>query len=153
MITIRPAASADAPVIASLSGELGYPGSASAIAARLATLTADPAQCVRVAEDIGGSVIGWAHAAEQMVLESGLRCELLGLVVTAAQRDAGAGRALVAAIEEWAEERSLPVVSLRCNEIRTAAHQFYARLGYEHAKTQRAFRKRLPGADASAPMA
>ena len=153
MITIRAAVGADAPAIASLSGELGYSGSSSDVAVRLATLTADPAQCVRVAEDPGGSVIGWAHAAEQMVLESGLRCELLGLVVTAAERRSGAGRALVGAIEEWAEGRRLPVVSLRCNEIRTAAHQFYARLGYEHAKTQRAFRKRLPGADASAPMA
>lgn len=153
MINVRPAVPADAPAIASLSGELGYPGSSSDVAARLALLAADPKQCVRVAQDAGGSVIGWAHAAEQMVLESGSRCELLGLVVASARRRSGAGRALVAAVEEWAEERRLPVVSLRCNEVRTAAHEFYARLGYEHAKTQRAFRKRLPGADAGAPMA
>ena len=153
MITIRAAVGTDASAIASLSGELGYPGSGDNVGHRLAVLAADPAQCVRVAEDADGSVIGWAHAAEQMVLESGLRCELLGLVVAAAGRRSGAGRALVAAIEQWAAERHLPVVSLRCNEIRTAAHAFYARLGYDHAKTQRAFRKRLPGADASAPMA
>lgn len=153
MIAIRGAVGADAPAIASLSGELGYPGSARDIATRLAVLAADPAQCVRVAQDAGGAVIGWAHAAEQIVLESGPRCELLGLVVAATARRSGAGRALVAAIEEWAAERRLPVVSLRCNEIRADAHAFYARLGYEHAKTQRAFRKRLPSADAGAPMA
>jgi len=150
---IREATPADAAAIASLSRELGYPGSAVSVAGRLAVLAADPAQCVRVAEDAAGAVIGWAHAAGQMVLESGPRCELLGLVVTAAARRSGTGRALVLAIEEWAVERGLPVVSLRCNEIRTEAHAFYARLGYEHAKTQRAFRKRLPGADPGAPMA
>ena len=116
-------------------------------------LTVDTSQCVRVAERDDGSVVGWAHAAEQMVLESGLRCELLGLVVSQSGRGAGVGRALVGAVEEWAAGRSLPVVSLRCNEVRTDAHAFYARLGYEHAKTQRALRKRLDDAHAGEPMA
>ena len=152
-MTVRPARAADAAAIAVLSGELGYPASPADVGHRLATLLPDPAQCVRVAEDPAGTVIGWAHAAEQLVLETGPRCELLGLVVSATGRGRGAGRALVAAVEAWAAERRLPIVSLRCNVVRTAAHGFYARLGYGQVKTQLALRKRLGGNGPGGPTA
>ncbi len=103
----------------------------------------DPSQCVRIAADEAGAVVGWAHAAEQLVLESGPRCELLGIVVDASARGAGAGRALVSAVETWAAGRQLPVIVLRCNVLRTEAHAFYGRLGFERAKTQTVLRKRL----------
>jgi len=34
-------------------------------------------------------------------------------------------------------------MSVRSNVIRDRAHKFYERQGYEHCKTQKAFRKRL----------
>jgi GNAT superfamily N-acetyltransferase len=141
--SIRRAGGDDATGIAALSGELGYPATASDVAERLALLLSDEAQCVRVACNDSGSVTGWIHAAEQMVLESGRRCEILGLVVADAVRGAGIGRHLLDEVERWAAARGLSVVSLRCNVVRTDAHRFYARAGYGAAKTQTAFRKLL----------
>jgi len=153
MTVVRTARLEDASAIAAMSGELGYPASPELVERRLAILLADRTQCVLVAEHGDRGIIGWAHAAEQVVLESGTRCELLGLVITAAERGAGGGRALVSAVEAWAAARDIPVVSLRCNIVRKAAHAFYARLGYEAAKTQLAFRKRLDPSEPAGPMA
>jgi GNAT superfamily N-acetyltransferase len=153
MTAVRAARLEDASAIAEMSGELGYPATPELVERRLALLLADRSQCVLVAEHADRGIIGWAHAAEQVVLESGTRCELLGLVVTAAERGAGAGRALVSAVEAWAAARGIPVVSLRCNIIRSTAHAFYAELGYEAAKTQLAFRKRLDTSEPAGPMA
>ena len=68
-------------------------------------------------------VVGWVHGTEQELLESGQRCEILGLVVDPAYRSQGVGRRLVTAVEQWA-----------------------ARLGYVRAKTQHAYPKALSGA-------
>jgi len=108
---------------------------------------------VRVAAGADGTVLGWAHAARQILLESGPRCELLGLVAAAEARGAGVGRALVEAVETWAREAALPLVSLRCNVIRAEAHGFYEHLGYQRRKTQHAFRKPLTSEAATWPMA
>jgi len=142
-IAIRAPQPADAEAIARLSAELGYPATRGDITARLAILGADPMQCLRVAESVDGTVVGWVHAAHQVVLESGPRCELLGLVTAAEARGTGIGRALVEAVEAWARGRALPLVSLRCNIVRGATHGFYEHLGYRLAKTQHAFRKAL----------
>lgn len=152
-ITIRAPRPADAEAIARLSAELGYPATPGAMAARLAILLTDPTQCVRVAEAVDGRVVGWAHAAHQVVLESGDRCELLGLVTASAARGTGIGRLLVETIERWARDRRLPLVSLRCNVTRAAARGFYEHLGYQQVKTQHAFRKSLGGAADARPVA
>lgn len=152
-IEVRAARPEDAAAIAAMSGELGYPASREQVERRLAILLADRSQCVLVAGHPDRGIIGWAHAAEQVVLESGTRCELLGLVITAAERGGGGGRALVTAVEAWAAARGIPVVSLRCNIVRTASHAFYTQLGYDAAKTQLAFRKRLDPSAPAGPMA
>lgn len=147
-ITIRPPTPPDAEAISRLSGELGYPATGKEIATRLDALVPDPTQCVRVAEIDGGTVVGWVHAAHQVVLESGPRCELLGLVTAPEARGTGLGRALVEAVEAWARSRALPLVSLRCNVVRADANGFYEHLGYRLAKTQHAYRRALvPEAD------
>jgi len=153
MIAIRTPVPGDAGDIARLSGALGYPATAAEIAARLESLADDPSQCVRLAEGPDGTVLGWAHAAHQVLLESGARCELLGLVTTPEARGTGVGRALVEAVETWARGAGLPLVSLRCNVVRTATHGFYEHLGYRRAKTQHAFRKALVAGAAERPMA
>lgn len=140
-LAVRPAAPTDAARIASLSGELGYPVAVETLADRLARVLAR-GDVVLVAE-AGGEVVGWIHGSEQDFLESGARCELLGLVVDARQRGQGVGRRLVAAVEAWAARRGLELVSVRSNVARTESHPFYERLGYARVKTQHAYRKRL----------
>jgi len=139
---VRRATASDAPRLAQLSGELGYPVAADTIAARLARLLGRPGDVVLVAE-ADGEVVGWVHGSEQDLLESATRCELLGLVVDARHRARGVGRRLVAAVESWAAGRGLELVSVRSNISRAESHPFYERLGYARVKTQHAYRKRL----------
>ncbi len=141
-ILIRRARSADATRVAALSAVLGYPAGVDAVAIRLERLLASSADIVLVAHDPTG-VVGWLHGAEQELLESGRRCEILGLVVDPEQRGRGIGRRLVAAVEAWAETRGLEQMAVRSNVARTESHPFYERLGYARAKTQHAYRKRL----------
>lgn len=98
-----------------------------------------------------GTVIGWAHAAEQRFLGSAPCCELLGLVVDREWRRHGVGRALVAAMEEWARARGLTRMSVRSNVARGESHPFYEGIGYARAKTQRVYRKPLPPSGAGRP--
>jgi GNAT superfamily N-acetyltransferase len=143
---IRPARPADAERLAALSRELGYPVTAEEMSDRLAELLARDGDIVLVAEPEPGRVAGWVHGAEQRLLESGRRCELLGLVVDASERGRGVGRRLVSAVEEWARTRGLEQMAVRSNVTRTESHPFYERLGYTRVKTQHAYRKRLASA-------
>jgi GNAT superfamily N-acetyltransferase len=96
-----------------------------------------------VAETPAEEVIGWVHVSVNPLVESDLRAEINGLVVAEGQRSVGAGRLLLEEAERWARDRGCRSVSLRSNVIRDRAHRFYERNGYEHYKTQKAFRKAL----------
>jgi len=141
---VRPARIEEAARLAELSGQLGYPAEAAAMALRLARILASPEHCVLVAVGEGDRVTGWIHAVEQTPLEYGARCELLGLVVDQGQRGLGVGRALVSAAEKWAHARDLREVAVRSNAARSESHPFYERLGYQRVKTQHVYRKPLP---------
>jgi GNAT superfamily N-acetyltransferase len=91
----------------------------------------------------GRGRVGWVHCAEHQLLETGRRCELLGLVVDARVRGRGVGRRLVTAAEGWAAARGLEQMAVRSNVARSDSHPFYERLGYVRVKTQHAYRKRL----------
>lgn len=140
--TIRLARPEDAPALAPLSTQLGYPATVAETDSRLARILADPEQVLYVAE-ISGQILGWIQAALYFTLESGAAVELRGLVVDEKHRGTGLGRALLRQAEQWAIEHETPVVRLRCNVIRTGAHAFYKHLGYSLIKTQHAFRKRV----------
>jgi GNAT superfamily N-acetyltransferase len=131
----------DAPRLAELSTQLGYPASAEDIAGRLSRLLPRPEHFLRVAESPAGEAIGWIHAEERQILESGAWCEIMGLVVDAAQRGHGAGRALVSEVEAWARDRGLRSVKVRSNVAREESHPFYLRLGYARSKTQHVYLK------------
>jgi GNAT superfamily N-acetyltransferase len=142
-VVFRPPTGADVARLDELVVQLGYPSRAGEIGARIERLLSRPDQFLCVAE-AGGSVVAWVHAAEQELFESGRRCEIHGLVVDAAHRRGGVGRALVAEVERWAAARGLPEVSVRSNVVREESHPFYERLGYARAKTQHVYRKALP---------
>jgi GNAT superfamily N-acetyltransferase len=140
---IRPAALTDTRRLTELSGSLGYPNDEAVIASRLATLLGRTEDAVLVAESADGTVIGWIHGAEHLLLEADRRCEILGLVVDPSHRGLGVGRGLVAHLEQWARGRGVEMISVRSNVIRLESHPFYERLGFTRAKTQHAYRKSL----------
>jgi len=141
-ISVRKARRSDAERIAKLCGELGYPASPAQITSRLRQLTPASKHAVYVAESVdAGGVVGWVHVSVSHLLESDVRAEVNGLVVAEGQRSAGAGAKLLEAAEEWARKRSCQGMNVRSNVIRERAHKFYERQGYEHYKTQKAFRK------------
>jgi len=142
-LKIRRAKSADAPQIAVLSGQLGYPATAAQMRKRLQGIKPTSQHAVFVADSAKGGVIGWVHVSKQPLLEVEIRAEVNGLVVAEGQRSLGAGARLLAAAEDWARKHSCKGMSVRSNVIRERAHQFYERNGYEHYKTQKSFRKPL----------
>jgi GNAT superfamily N-acetyltransferase len=142
-VRIRRARISDAPQLAELSGQLGYPTTAAEITKRMRKLKPASQNALFVAESPGSGVVGWAHVSVTHLVEVGTRAELNGLVVGEGQRSLGAGARLLEAAEEWARKQGCPSMSVRSNVIRDRAHKFYERQGYEHYKTQKAFRKPL----------
>jgi GNAT superfamily N-acetyltransferase len=142
-VKIRRAKQTDVARIAALSGQLGYPTSTKQMAARLkrALRAKDGASFVAETEENG--LIGWIHVSETPLLEVERRAEVNGLVVDETVRSRGAGGTLLEAAENWARKRGCFGMSVRSNVIRDRAHAFYLRRGYEHYKTQKAFRKAL----------
>ena len=143
-IKIRRAKNSDAAQIAELCGQLGYPAKPAEIAQRLRKIKPANRHAVLVAEWSDRNkrkVIGWLHVSLSPLLEVQLRAEVNGLVVDDDERSRGNGAFLLRAAEQWARSRGCKNMSVRSNVIRERAHQFYLRHGYEHYKTQKAFRK------------
>ena len=69
--TVRPARTTDAARLAALSAVLGYPSAEDVMLGRLTRLLGRASDLVLVAESAGGYIVGWIHAAEQDLLESG----------------------------------------------------------------------------------
>jgi len=96
-----------------------------------------------VAETRGRDVVGWVHVSVRPLLEVDRRAEIDGIIVDENARSTGVGARLLAEAEKWARHMRCKGVSLRSNVIRDNAHEFYLRQGYQHYKTQKAFRKTL----------
>jgi GNAT superfamily N-acetyltransferase len=142
-VKIRRAKQTDAARIGELCGQLGYPATPKQMAARLkCALKARDGACF-VAETKEDGVIGWVHVTVTPLLEVESRAEVNGLVVDEKVRSRGAGGLLLKAGENWARKMECAGMSVRSNVIRDRAHGFYLRRGYEHYKTQKAFRKAL----------
>lgn len=141
-LRIRRARVSDAPRLAELSGELGYPATAKEMKQRLAQIKPPTHHAVFVAE-AKKNVIGWIHVSVTPLLEVPRRAEVNGLIVGEGQRSAGTGAKLLEAAEKWARAKKCKGMSVRSNVIRERAHDFYERQGYTHFKTQKAFRKPL----------
>jgi GNAT superfamily N-acetyltransferase len=142
-LVIRRARTADAPRLAELSGQLGYSATAAEIRKRMRKLRPASQTALLVAESRVAGVVGWAHVSVTHLVEVGTRAELNGLIVAEGQRSLGAGARLLEAAEDWARKHGCPSMSVRSNVLRERAHKFYERQGYEHYKTQKAFRKSL----------
>jgi GNAT superfamily N-acetyltransferase len=141
-LKIRRAKSSDARYLAALSGELGYLVTTAEMKRRLSRLKPAADNAVFVAET-QNEVIGWVHVSVNYLMEVAVRAEVNGLVVSEKQRSNGAGARLLEAAEKWARGKRCVNMSVRSNVVRERAHAFYERHGYEHYKTQKAFRKPL----------
>ena len=143
-MTIRSARLEDAPAIAVLATQLGYPNTAGQVEPRLRDVLGRPDSAVLVAlagED--GAVIGWGHAFGAHRVDSDLFAEIGALVVDQTRRSRGTGAALVDALAAWAKERGYATLRVRSNVVRDRAHAFYERLGFARIKTQHVFSRPL----------
>lgn len=143
-VSLRVARVSDAADIAQLTSQLGYAVEPSAVAERLSRILARTDQQVFVAE-ADGRPAGWLHAALGVYLEAEAFVVIAGLVVDRNHRRKGIGRMLMAEAEEWARKQRCSIVRLSSTSARTAAHEFYRRLGYANIKTQYSFAKLLDG--------
>jgi ribosomal protein S18 acetylase RimI-like enzyme len=140
-VEIRDARLEDAPALARLVDQLGYPTTAEAVERRLQRLGASPADRVFVAE-VDGEVVGAASVHLSLTLEyDEPAAKLSAIVVDERHRRCGIGEALARAVEKEAQARGCCLVFLTTAERRADAHAFYRRLGYE--ETGRRFAKPL----------
>jgi len=137
-IVTRSANSDDAPRIATLLDQLGYSSTTDAVVRRVSSLLGDRHSALIVAE-VDRTVVGVAavHAIPRLAESTDLG-RLTALVVDDGFRRLGVGRALVAAAEECARTLGCRDMEITSSRLRTAAHRFYASLGYDDACSRKA---------------
>jgi len=140
---IRLASTADITAVVDLSDQLGYPTSTEQVAHRLVEILRKPEHVIMIAELDSGAVVGWVHVMRTIWLEIDPFAEIGGLVVDAAYRSRGIGKALLDKAEAWALENNLSCLRVRSNVIRSRAHHFYEEAGYSIIKSQHVFEKKL----------
>jgi GNAT superfamily N-acetyltransferase len=86
-------------------------------------------------------VIGWVHVYVDKLLTVGPRAEIGGLVVDEGWRSRGVGAALMQRAERWARQKGCSRVVVRSNVLRSGAHVFYERCGYQLFKQQKVYSK------------
>lgn len=144
---IRKASLHDAPQIARLATELGYRSTAVDINERLDQLMGRADRYIAVADAGDEKILGWVAVEKRLLLESGEKAEIVGLIVTEQSARQGVGAALVKAAEKWAASRGLSLIAVRSNAERGASHPFYEAQGYERRKTQHVYLKSLKPTD------
>ena len=140
---VREATPKDAPVIAALSGQLGYEVAAETMAERIMSVLDRPAQTVLVACAPDGSVVGWIEVYVLNHLISERAAVIAGLVVADGMRSLGIGRLLLERAEKWGREHGAQKMRVRSREARGGAHRFYEREGYKKIKTSLVFEKSI----------
>jgi GNAT superfamily N-acetyltransferase len=129
-VSVRGAGPADAPAIAGLLAELGYPTSPADVGGRLAELEASGRSAALVAEH-ADEVAGVLTLHTVPVLhEPGDWCRVTVLVVGAAARRRGLGRALVAEAEAMARARGCVRIEVTSALHRAGAHELYRSMGF-----------------------
>lgn len=141
-IIVRPAVNSDAPAVADLAGQLGYPTTTGQADRRFAGILDDRGQAFLVAEK-DRVVIGWIHVHVTRLVEAEPFAELGGLVVDESHRGQGAGRLLMVAAEDWIRANCIAKLRVRTRADRHDAHAFYEARGYALIKEQRIYDKEI----------
>src|SRR5690349_3738184 len=131
-LTIRPAVADDAPALARMLDQLGYPTDASEIPGRLERMRERPGTTVFVAEQRGRPIgVVTVHRFPSLHTSEPVAW-LTALVVDETVRGSGVGSALVNRAEEWASRHGAGRLALTSHLRRKEAHEFYKRRHYEH---------------------
>ena len=131
-VTIRPAVAGDAPALAYMLDQLGYPTDAGEIPGRLARMAERPGTTVFVAEQRDKPVgVVTVHLFPSLHTSEPVAW-LTALVVDESARGSGVGSALVQRAEEWAQRHGAKRLSLTSHLRRGEAHEFYKRRDYAH---------------------
>jgi len=131
LIAVRDATTGDAPKIAQLLDQLGYPSTPREVIERLGYWSADPSSrvllAIRPVDDIVGCLS--LHAIPYLE-KTGRWVRIESLVVDDQVRRSGVGTILVQAAEATARQWGCLAVEVTSNRRRRDAHSFYQRLGY-----------------------
>jgi len=140
-VALRPATAADAPRIAALFTEEGYPAGATAVEARLGRFNTDDSTVIVADHD--GDILGFIalHVVPRFEHDDAF-VRIVALVVDSAVRDRGIGRVLMAEAERIGRAREAAFVEITAGHHRPAARHLYDSLGYDASLTAY-LRKRL----------
>ena len=146
-VRIRTAHPADAPVIADLLDQLGYPqGDEERTADRIQDWAEDPSSVAFVAVADGPPIGVIAVHVSPFFEQDGSWGRIVAVVVADRARRHGVGARLVAAAEAFATSRGCLRMEVTSGDRRPEAHEFYRRRGYvDQAGTSSRFVRDLPG--------
>ncbi len=129
-IQIRNARPDDAPDLARLLGELGYPTEADIVRQRVEEMAQRPEAVTRVGV-LSGRVIAMSTVVFRPTLhELGDIARLIAVVVDPGRRGQGIGRQLMADAERISWARGAVRIEVTSAEYRHEAHAFYEHMGY-----------------------
>ena len=132
-ITIRAAATSDAPILCELLTQLGYPASEAEIPTRLSAVASFPRAAAFVATNGYGEVVGLVTThIFPSIHDNGPVAWLTTLVVLEDARGAGIGSKLVKHVEQWATQNGARRLSVTSGMHRKATHEFYEKRDYEN---------------------
>jgi ribosomal protein S18 acetylase RimI-like enzyme len=134
MLSIRPAAAADAEAIAALFTDEGYPAGPSDIVERLGRFASVHSQVVVAEHD--EAILGFIafHAMPRFEHDDRI-VRILALVVDAGARERGVGRALMAEAERVARELGAAFIEITAGHHRPEARHLYESSGYDGSVT------------------
>ena len=133
-ILLRPARATDAPAIAALFTDEGYPAGPSDIVGRLERFETPESRVIIAEHD--DAILGFIAVHAMARFEHGdsiLR--ILALVVDAGARERGVGRTLMAEAERIGRELGAAFVELTAGHHRPEARHLYESLGYDSTVT------------------
>lgn len=129
-VLVRRARFADAPALARLLTELGYPQEAEAAHAQLGAWAGDPRGIVLVADSHGSPAGLVAAYATRYMERPGSFARVVALAVDPARRRSGLARQLLGAVEAWAAGLGCRDLEITSSRRRNDAHAFYRALGF-----------------------
>jgi GNAT superfamily N-acetyltransferase len=135
---IRKAVLSDAPELATLTEQLGYPADIEGTKTILEDLLRKQEYALFVGI-IDNKTVGWIQLHQVISMETGVYVEIIGLVVDEEYRGRGLGRLLLQAASDWSRSIDCYRLRVRCNSIRTESHTFYQNSGFILKKEQKVF--------------